>query len=159
MSVYAQIKGGVVVNTIVLNDTSLTSQFSAGFDALIQIDNLNPMPGISWRYGGSNYSGPNFSAPVLPAPPTIPLNQQYAPSDYGQMLIDQFTALNQERGLTSTQLFTLAANLGPFYILLQCGSLQAFLDNLSSVPVDGVMITTAIITQFQTAVQAYLNGN
>jgi hypothetical protein len=67
--------------------------------------------------------------------------------------------LNVSRSLTGTQLFSLASNLFPFYILLQCGSLQAFLDNISSIPVDGVMITSAIITQFQTAIQAYLAGD
>jgi hypothetical protein len=93
------------------------------------------------------------------AAPTLPLNQQYSTADYGQMLINQFTASNTQRDLTSDQLFSLASSLGPFYILLQCGSLQAFLDNLSSVPVDGTVITTAIITQFQAAINAYLAGD
>lgn len=93
------------------------------------------------------------------SPASLPLNQQYSAADYGQMLINQFTISNTQRDLTSGQLFTMATNLSPFYILLQCGSLQAFLDNLSSVPIDGVMITTAIISGFQSAIDAYLAGD
>jgi hypothetical protein len=107
-------------------------------------------------YGSINTHAP---AGYVPSPPSIPLDEQYTPSQYGQYLITQFTSLNAQRGLTSSQLFTLAQNLGPYYILLQTGALQSFLDNLGNIPIDGVLITTAIVTQFQTAVQAYLNGD
>jgi len=152
--IYAQILSGSVQNLIVLTDTSLIPSFSAGFDYFIEIDTLIPMPGIGWSYDGTNFTGPT--------PPTVtpaPLNQQYTPEEYGQLLINQFTAANKERDLTSTQVFALAQNLGPYYILLQCGSLQAFLDNLSNIPVDGLVITSAIITEFNNAVSAYLAGD
>lgn len=145
---YAKISSGVVVNTQICESTDV---FNPSF-IWVDLTSINPQPGIGWTYNGTT-----FIAPTLPATP--PLNQQYSPADYGQMLIDQFTASNSQRGMTSTQLFQLASNLSPFYILLQCGSLQAFLDNLSSIPVDGVMITTAIITQFQEACEAYLAGD
>ena len=145
---YAKISSGIVVNTQMCESTDV---FDPSF-TWIDISSVTPQPGIGWTYNGTT-----FTAPTPPA--TLPLNQQYDAATYGQMLIDQFTASNSQRGMTSTQLFQLASNLGPFYILLQCGSLQAFLDNLSSVPVDGVMITTAIITQFQEACEAYLAGD
>lgn len=145
---YALIQNGMVVNTVLANTTDPKSSNYTWID----ITSMNPQPCVGWSYSGST-----FAAPTPPA--ALPLNQQYNAADYGQMLINQFTASNTQRDLTSAQLFTLASNLSPFYILLQCGSLQAFLDNLSSVPVDGVMITTAIISQFQSAIQAYLAGD
>lgn len=149
--VYAQITNGIVQNTVILEDASLESLFSDGFDYFIQIDNLNPQPGIGWGYDGTNFS--------MPAPaPALPLNQRYTKAEFGQLLIDQFTASNIDRGLTSAQLFALAQSLSPFYILLQTGSLQAFLDNLHYIPVDGTVITSGLIAQFQGSVQAYLAG-
>jgi hypothetical protein len=150
--IYAQIKNGIVVNNIVLNDTSLLSLFGQGFDCNpIEIDNLNPVPQIGWTYNGTN-----FLPPVIPTPPAIPLNQQYTPTQYGQLLISEFTASNTQRGLTAAQIFSVAQNLTAFYILLQTGSLQTFLDEIDNIPVDGVVITTAIVAQFQAAIEAYL---
>ena len=156
--VFAQINNNVVVNTIVLDDMSLLPLFQSDpsgnpYDSVLQIDYVFPQPGISWTFDGIR-----FNPPVVPQLPQ-PLNIQYDPPTFGQLLINQFTASNSQRGMTSTQLFTLAQSLGPFYILLQCGSLQAFLDNISLIPIDGVMITTDIIAQFQGAVQAYLAGD
>lgn len=65
-SVYAQILGGYVKNTIVLSDSSLIPNFSSGFDYFIKIDNLNPQPGVGWPYDGNN-----FSSPPVPAIPKL----------------------------------------------------------------------------------------
>lgn len=54
--IYAQIKSGVVVNTISLTDVGLISLFSTGFDSFIRIDTLSPVPGIGWTYDGMNFS-------------------------------------------------------------------------------------------------------
>jgi hypothetical protein len=56
--IYAQILSGSVQNIIVLNDSSLLSLFSAGFDYLIRIDNLDPIPQMGWLYDGSSFSPP-----------------------------------------------------------------------------------------------------
>jgi len=55
---YAQIKDGVVNNTIVLDDETLASVFSKGFDYLVRIDLLSPCPGPGWLYDGANFSPP-----------------------------------------------------------------------------------------------------
>lgn len=55
---YAQITAGVVVNIIVLNDPTLVSVFSAGFDAFVQVDQLVPYPAIGWTYDGTNFAPP-----------------------------------------------------------------------------------------------------
>ena len=62
--VYAQIKNGKVVNTIVLNDPNLVTTFGQGFDFFIQIDQLSPKPGVGWSYDGTNWT------PSTPQKPT-----------------------------------------------------------------------------------------
>lgn len=66
---YAQIAGGVVVNIIVLDDSSLLSDFSAGFDACVEVDNItdtNGDPiGIGWLYSGSVFSPPVAAPPAI----------------------------------------------------------------------------------------------
>ena len=144
---YALIQDGMVVNTVLASPADPKSSNYVWVD----VTTTTPQPAIGWSYNGTSFTSPT--------PAAVPLNQQYPASAYGQLLINQFTASNTQRDLTSAQLFALASSLGPFYILLQCGSLQAFLDNLSSVPVDGVVITAAIISQFQAAIGAYLAGD
>lgn len=48
--IYAQILNGIIVNIIQLEDSSLVSLFSQGYDSCIQIDNLTPIPAIGWYY-------------------------------------------------------------------------------------------------------------
>ena len=57
--IFAQILAGVVQNVIVLDDPSLVSLFTAGFDSCIEIDNItdingNPI-GIGCTYDGTNF--------------------------------------------------------------------------------------------------------
>ena len=59
--IWAQILNGVVVNIIVLNDTTLIPIFTQGFDYLIEIDQLTPQPGIGWTYDGTNFTQPSGS--------------------------------------------------------------------------------------------------
>lgn len=56
--VFAQIKNGIIQNTIVLEDLSLESMFSQDFDYFIQIDNISPTPGIGWTYDGTKFTEP-----------------------------------------------------------------------------------------------------
>lgn len=48
--IFAQIKNGIVQNTIVLEDESLSEVFQNGFDHLIRVDQLEPRPSIGWSY-------------------------------------------------------------------------------------------------------------
>lgn len=56
--VYAQIRDDSIKNTIVVDEETPLELFSAGFDYLIRIDNLDVIPGINWSYDGANFSPP-----------------------------------------------------------------------------------------------------
>lgn len=56
--IFAQIKNNVVVNSIILDDPSLLSLFSEGFDECLRIDNIDPQPGKGWSYVDGAYSQP-----------------------------------------------------------------------------------------------------
>lgn len=70
MQIYAQIKNGIVKNTITLNEGADTTPHSAGFDFFKRVDNLvdgnnNPIPvGKRWLYDDPNaWSPPPILAP------------------------------------------------------------------------------------------------
>jgi hypothetical protein len=104
------------------------------------------------------YQSINAHAPAGYVPPALPLCQQYTQQQYGQLLINNFTSGNVQRGMTPDQIFIMAQSLGPYFLLLQTGSLTTFLAKLGTIPVDGVVITNAVIAQFQGYVQAYLSS-
>lgn len=60
--IFAQIKNGKIVNTIVLENIDLVEAFTEGFDALIRIDDLEIIPGINWNHNIDD----GFSAPTVP---------------------------------------------------------------------------------------------
>lgn len=62
--IYAQIKDGIIKNTIIVDGNSPMDKLSVGYDTLIRIDNLSPNPAIDWTYDGNT-----FSAPVVPPEP------------------------------------------------------------------------------------------
>lgn len=49
---FAQIKDRKVINIIVLDDESLVPLFKEGFDHLVRIDHLEPVPHIGWHFDG-----------------------------------------------------------------------------------------------------------
>ena len=57
--IYAQVLNGIVQNIIILNDESLIPLFLEGFQYIIRIDDINPIPGIGWFYDGVNFTAIN----------------------------------------------------------------------------------------------------
>jgi hypothetical protein len=57
---FAQIKNGIIQNIIVLDDMSLESVFSQGFDYFIRIDNIDPVPHLGDLYDGVNFNKPEI---------------------------------------------------------------------------------------------------
>lgn len=78
--IFAQIKDGLIVNVIVLDDQSLLPLFSQDFDNIIPIDNKPGSPAIGWSYDPKQ----GFS------PPGQPLEIMADPlkSEITQILID-----------------------------------------------------------------------
>ena len=56
--IYAQVKSGVVVNTILIQDESLEGVFLQGYDYCINITSVIPKPDIGWSYDGENFTAP-----------------------------------------------------------------------------------------------------
>lgn len=138
---YVLIKSGKVVGA---PEWDGVTPFTPDCDSMFQSDLGNI---------GDSWDGVNFSAPVA-----LPLNQQYTPVQFGNLMIHNFSDLNAARGLTSSQTLQLAGDLNAYFICLQLGKLQTVLDTLGDIPVDGVLITNAIIAQFHGALTAYLTG-
>lgn len=61
---FAQIKNNLIENVIALNDLSLLPLFSIGYDLVIRIDELNPVPGIGWSYDGMDFTAPPPPEPM-----------------------------------------------------------------------------------------------
>lgn len=51
---YAQIKNGIIINIIVLNNLDFYDVFLSGFDYLIRVDTRSTVPGIGWSYDPVN---------------------------------------------------------------------------------------------------------
>lgn len=83
--VYAQIKNNIIVNTIILDDTSLTSVFAAGYDYFIQISTSPGSPAIGWSYNSTNNT---FSAPSRPSPTFNDNTFSLSPAKIGISYID-----------------------------------------------------------------------
>lgn len=100
MKNWAQIKSGIVANTILLEDESLTSTFSEGYDAFIRIDQLSPVPGIGWSYDGSNFTPPDQTNPpgkfVLKSDPTVGGSPDEVVSVPGLLEDDIILSMDQE---------------------------------------------------------------
>jgi hypothetical protein len=58
--IYALVKGGTVVNTVVImlpEITPVLAMLKAEYAAVVRIDTLDPMPGVWWTYlGGTSFS-------------------------------------------------------------------------------------------------------
>ena len=101
----------------------------------------------------------NGMAPVGYVKPPVPLNQQYSAADYGQLLINQVTAYNTARALTDAQQMTFASSFSSLSILLLAGALQVVLDEIPTIPVDGVLVTAPLVASLTAQLTQYLSGN
>lgn len=63
--IFAQISNGVIVNTIVLQDSSILSLFQNDpttdipYDYVLQVDSQYPQPGVGWLFDGIVFSPPS----------------------------------------------------------------------------------------------------
>lgn len=147
--IYAQIKDGKIKNTITLDDSSLESIFSEGFDSLVRIDILSPVPGIGWNYDGSNFSAPSISNQNLSTQQIVENKISKAIVGFNQLMIE-YAAHNVLLGITQagkTQL--IADTLLPVMQYGETGSMYAVIAALQAVTVTDEMapfLTNAVIT-------------
>lgn len=159
---FAQINNNIVQNVIVLNDSSISSMFSAGYQYFVQVDQLVPQPEIGWTYDGTNFFAP---MPTGPTPLQVAIASVEAAVEFGQNLINQFAAQNALAGITPS------GKTGPVLSytmnLSQClytGSLYAAISVLEGMLVDtssaknacSPFITNDIIYTYLNSIQTYL---
>lgn len=89
---YAQIKDELIKNVILVEEGASLEQFSSGYDDLVRIDNITPIPGINWSYDGNNFSAP--TTPPEPIADVTPRQIRQALILYGVSLASIDAALN-----------------------------------------------------------------
>lgn len=157
--IYAQIKDGKVKNTIVLEDNTLVSVFTDGFDSCVRVDNLSPVPGIAWNYDGSNFTVPSIPNQSLSTQQIVENKIAKAIDGFNQLMIE-YAAHNVLSGITQagkTQL--IADTLLPVMQYGETGSLYAVIAALQAVTVTDEMspfITNAVITDLINKAQSVL---
>ncbi len=77
----------------------------------------------------------------------------------GQYIMDMVADQNAQRGLASVQILQFYQAVSVYYDLLRAGELQAFSDTIAGIAVDGIIITSAIVTQLQSAAQTYVTAD
>ena len=60
--VYALVKGGKVVNTIVANQ-EFVDAIVGDWDAVVEITSASPMPGRDWDHDGTNFTDNRYPEP------------------------------------------------------------------------------------------------
>lgn len=55
---YAQIKDGVVVNVIVVDENSPFEELSKNFDLFLRVDDIPDLVGIGFTYDGETFTPP-----------------------------------------------------------------------------------------------------
>jgi hypothetical protein len=107
------------------------------------------------------YAAINSMAPAGYVVPANPLNSQYPnPFAFTAYLLAVFWIRKTiTTPITATQRKTLASNFSAFVILLSAGDYAGFLAELSTITVDGTIVTSADITYLQNIVNQYLAGN
>lgn len=126
---YAQISKGIVENIILLDDASLIPKFSEGFDALVLIDNIVPIPQLGWLYDGFNFTSPQVNLQAL-----YQSKIQNAIDGFNTLML-QYVASNVIGGITQAGKTELIADaLQDVQRYGQSGSLYAAITALKAVP-------------------------
>lgn len=144
---YAQIKNNIVKNTIIIEDPSLESIFSEGFDSLIRIDNLDILPGKDWTYDGENFVAPNFNSIPQQA---VEVKIQHAIEGFNKLSVT-YAAQNVLLGITQYGKTKLIADtLADVMRYGQSGSLYQVIASLQAIQITDDMapfITQSKINQ------------
>lgn len=147
--IYAQIKNNKVCNCIVLDDTNLLSLFSVGYDYLIRIDTVTPMPNIGWSYDGLNFS----SIPYLTR---LYIKGKIVDAmTFGKGVVADFAARNVIAGLTLDQVKYVMDKTSDIKTALEAGSLYVALDLISNIEPDP-LLPRDVIVYYENQIKHYL---
>lgn len=161
--IFAQVLNNQIQNVIDLEDASLLPLFQDGFDSLVQIDTLDPQPGIGWIFDNINWNPPPGIVPLTTV--QIYTGIILAAIAFGQQIIIEFAVANVLAGITQagkTQaMIDYSSNL---YTCLSTGSLYAAIDEINIMIADTSddkvnlypFITNDILTMYKNQIQAYL---
>lgn len=162
--IFAQIKNNTIMNTIDLEDITLVPLFKAGFDSVIQIDNLMPQPGIGWTFDNVNWDAP--PAPVTnQAAIDIYTTLIQNAVTFGQALMVQFAAQNVMAGITQAGQTQAVLNYSDdLYKYLSTGSLYVAMSEIQTMIADtsdakaslAPFITNDILYAYLNQIQGYL---
>lgn len=167
--VFAQIKDGIVQNTITINDISLLGLFQNDpngnpYDLILQVDNKTPQPGIGWTFDNVNWSPPK-----LPSESKTTLEIYtglvQAAINFGNTIIVQFATQNVMSGITQAgKTLPLLGYCSNLYLYLSSGSLyvaiselQRMIDDTSDDKAElAPFITNSILYSYMNKIQSYL---
>ena len=167
--IYAQITNNIIVNTIVLDDASLLSLFSADqngnpYDSVIQIDNMSPQPAINWWFDNVNWNPPVVAAPTQALIDIYTAIVQSAIT-FGNTIILQFATQNVMAGITQADktqaMLDYSSNL---LTCLSSGSLYAAIAEIVIMIADtsdakvnlSPFVTNDILYAYMNQIQGYL---
>lgn len=143
---YALIKNGTVSTVAYCDDESFANTFLANlYDACVSIDDSSPVsPGYA-------YADSVFTAPLPKTP-----NYKEANIKFGQSLVDILSADNKARQLNALQRYQQAQALSGVFGLITTGDIITLAAILGSIPVDGTIITSSIISELHDKTTSYL---
>jgi hypothetical protein len=167
--VYAQITNNKIINIIELHDASLLSLFQTDqngnpYDSVIQIDLMNPQPGIGWTFDNVNWNNPNTPAPAENTVEIYTTLVQNAIT-FGNALIVQFATQNVMAGITQAgQTQAVLAYAGLLYTYLSTGSLYVAIAEIETMIADtsstktalAPFITNNVLYSYLNQIQGYL---
>lgn len=168
--VYAQITNRKIVNIIELEDDSLVNLFKTNpntgseYDAILQIDNIFPQPGIGWSYINGIFVSPSPALPVYPSPEYFQMIVANAIT-FGNSLIVQYAAQNVSMGITQAGKTAAVMNyMGQLTLCLSTGSLYEAMNQMGAIIADtsdtktslAPFVSNATVYSYLNQVQAYL---
>lgn len=104
------------------------------------------------------YESLNGMAPPEYVPPVQLMSQTMTQQQFGQFLIMTAQQSSIARGLDPSQRFTMVTTLAPYVAFLNAGDLAGFISISGNIPVDGTIITSAVVAQFTGLITSYLAG-
>lgn len=140
---------------------TITVATSGGSDVYTVINSDSSTFNISFPTGtliGIVYAAINAQAPGGYVAVNL-LSQTMTNQQFGQYIIQMAQQSAITRSLSPSQRLTMATTLLPYSFMIESGDLSGFLSVIGTIPVDGVIITSAVITQMTNTINGFLNGS